>query len=66
MSLNLMMFIHKIIYPKNDGTYSLNLDEYKLIKTQWIALDVNGDNMSASYDLAYFDSFRAELIPKEF
>ena len=31
----------------------------------WIALFVNGDDGSASYDPAYFDSFGVEHIPKE-
>ena len=35
------------------------LDEYKSIGTHWIALYVNGDNVT------YFDSFRVEYIPKE-
>ena len=30
-----------------------------------IALYVNGDNGSASYDATYFDSFGVEHIPKE-
>ena len=34
-------------------------DEYKSIGTHWIALYVNGDNIT------YFDSFRDEQIPKE-
>ena len=53
--------LHKI----KDGPYTTNLDEYKSIGAHWIALYVNGDNGSASYDATYFDSFRAELIPKE-
>ena len=41
------------ILPKiNDGTYEINLDEYKSIGTEWIALSVKGDNAT------YFDSFR--------
>ena len=32
--------------PKTkDGEYVNNLDEYKSIKTHWIALYVNGDNV---------------------
>ena len=46
--------------PKiKDGAYVLNLDEYKPIGTKWIALYVNGDNIT------YFDRFRVEYIPKE-
>ena len=32
---------------------------------QWIALCVNGDNGSISYNATYFDSFGAEHISKE-
>ena len=47
-------------FPKiNSGAYLINLDEYKLKGTHWIALDVNGDNA------ACFDSFGVEHIPKE-
>ena len=42
-----------------DGAYIINLDEYESIGTHWIALYVN-DN-----DVAYFDSFGVEHIPKE-
>ena len=34
--------------------YVINLDKYKSIGTQWIALHVNGDNVT------YFDSFGVE------
>ena len=43
----------------------LGLDEYKSIGNHWIALDVNADNVSASYNAAYVDCFRAEHIPKK-
>ena len=43
----------------------INLDEFKSIETHWIALYVNGNNGSASYDVIYFDSFRVEHIPKD-
>ena len=36
-----------------------------LIRTYWIALYVNGNNGSASYDAIYFNSFAVEHIPKE-
>ena len=46
--------------PKiKDGAYVLNLDEYKSIRTHWIALYVNDINVT------YFDSFGVEHIPKE-
>ena len=38
------------VYSRNnlpkikDGTYSVNLDEFKSIGTHWIALYVNGNN----------------------
>ena len=46
--------------PKiKDDVYVVNLDEKKSIGTDWIALYVNGDNVT------YFNSFRVEHIPKE-
>ena len=53
------MFIQKIIYLKKNGGYVINLDEYKSIGTHWIALHVNGDNVT------YFVGFRVEYIPKK-
>ena len=53
------------VYSRNnsskikEGTYIINLDEYKSIGTYWIALYVN-DN-----DVAYFDIFGAEHAPKK-
>ena len=53
------------IYSRNnltktkDGACVTNLHEYKLIETHWIALYVNGDNVT------YFDSFGFENISKE-
>ena len=53
------------VYSRNhlpkikDLAYVLNLDEYKSIGTQWIALYVNGNN------IIYFHSFGVEHIPKE-
>ena len=50
MNPNLRVFIQEIIFVKlreayvKDGAYVINLDEYRLIGTHWIALDVNGDN----------------------
>ena len=42
-----------------DGAYVINLDEYKLTGTHWIALYVNGNNAT------YFDSVGVEHIQKE-
>ena len=59
------------VCPRNNlpemkyGAYVMNLDEYKSITIDWIALYVIGDNGSASYDATYFDSFGVEEIPKE-
>ena len=39
--------------------YIINLDKYKSIGTHWIALYVNGDNVT------YFVSLGVEHIPKE-
>ena len=40
-----------------DGVYVMNLDKLKSIGTHWIALYVNGDNWSASYNATYVDCF---------
>ena len=46
--------------PKTqDRAYVRNLDEYSDIGTHWIALYIQTN------DVRYFDSFRAEHIPKE-
>ena len=46
--------------PKiKDGAYVINLDEYSDIGTHWVALYVKNN------DVAYFDSFWVEHIPKE-
>ena len=42
-----------------DGVYITNLDEYESIRSHWIALYVNDNN------IIYFDSFEVEHIPKE-
>ena len=39
--------------------YVINLDEFKSIRSHWIALYVNGNN------IFYFHSFGVEHIPKE-
>ena len=53
------MFIQEILPKINDGVYAISLDEYKSIATHWIALHVNG------YNVTYFDGFAVEHIPKE-
>ena len=42
-----------------DGAYKINFDEYKSTGTRWIALYVNGDNVT------YFYSIEVEYISKE-
>ena len=48
------------VYSRNNlskikaGAYEINLDEYKSIRTHWIALYVNAENVT------YFDSFGVE------
>ena len=52
------------VYSRNnlseirDGTYTINLDEYESIRTHWVALYGNAENVR------YFDSFEVEHIPK--
>ena len=41
-----MMLIEGIIDPKKGRTYATNLDEYKSIGTNWIALYVNDNNVA--------------------
>ena len=54
------------VYSRNnlpkikDGTYVINLDQYKSIGTHWIALYTNDNNNAIS-----FDSFGVKHIPKE-
>ena len=43
----------------NHGTFVINFQEDKSIRTHWIDLCVNGDNAD------YFDSFRIDHISKE-
>ena len=47
--------MHKI---KDEG-YIISLHEYKSIRTHWIALYVNGDN------IIYLDNSGVEYIPKK-
>ena len=42
-----------------DGPYIINLDEYSDIKTHWIALHIQNNNVT------YFGFFGVEHIPKE-
>ena len=54
------------VYSRNNlskikhETYIIELDEYKLIGTHWIALYVNDNSVT------YFDSFGVERVPREF
>ena len=44
-----MVLIQKNNLPKiKDQAYVINLDEYKSIRTHWIALYLNGNNKRAS------------------
>ena len=58
------------VYSRNnspkikDGTYVINRDKYESAGTHWIALHVNDDNGESSNDVAYFNSFGVEYIPK--
>ena len=53
------------VYSRNNlsklrnGSYVINLDKFKPVVTQWIALYVNGIN------IIYFDSFGVENVLKE-
>ena len=49
------IFLKNNLPKTNDRTYLINLDDYKLIGTQWIALHVNR---------IYFDSVEFEHTPK--
>ena len=56
----------KVVYSKNnlraptkDGTYMLNLDDYKSLETHWIDLHANGNSMAS------FDSFGVKHIPEK-
>ena len=52
------------VYSRNNlskiknGTFIMNLDEIKSIKTHWIILSVNAENVG------YFDDFRVKHISK--
>ena len=49
----------KYLRKITDGTYVINLDEYKSVGTHWTASYVNANN------IVYFDSFKVEHIPNE-
>ena len=49
-----MLFIPAI----KDGANIINLDDYKSIRTHWIALYVNAENVT------YFDSFGVDFVFK--
>ena len=42
-----------------DGAYVINLDEYKDVRTHWVAL------FCKKSEIVYFDSFGVEHIPQE-
>ena len=53
------VYLRKDLPKIKDGTYFINLDEYKSKGIHWISLDANLENVT------YFDSFGVEHIPKE-
>ena len=53
------VYSRSILSKIKDGAYVINLDEYQLVGTDWIALHVNAENVT------YFDCFGVEHIPKE-
>ena len=53
-----MGFFNKLLKTKY-GAYAINPDEYESIGSHWIALYVNGDNVTC------FDRFGVEHIAKE-
>ena len=61
INLNFTFFFQGIIYLKlkKDESYVTVLDEYKSIRTNWIAKHVNGNNV------IYFDKFANEHTPRE-
>ena len=46
------------LFKIKDFAYIINPDEYESVRTHWIALYVNDNNVT------YFDSFGVEHIPK--
>ena len=59
MNLYAKVFIHKIIYITNDGTYVVNIDNYKSLGAHRIALYMNDNNATC------FNSFWFEDLPEE-
>ena len=60
MKPDLMVFTLEIILQKiRDEAYIINLDEYSDIRTHWIDLYIQNN------DVTYFDSFGVEHIPQE-
>ena len=61
MNQGLMVFFQGIVYLKkiNDGTYTINFDEYADVGTHWIAL------FWKKNEIVYFISFGVEHIPEE-
>ena len=53
------VYLRNNLSKVKDGAYIINLDQYKSIRTLWIALYVNDENVT------YFDSFGVEHIAKE-
>ena len=53
------VFSRDSLHEIKDGSYKINLDEYSDTGTHWVALHVN------NAEVAYFDSFGVEHIPKE-
>ena len=54
-----MVFIQKIVYLCKGWPFIINLDGYKSVGNNWVALYLNDNNV------AYFDSFIVEYISKE-
>ena len=59
------------VYSRNNlpkiknGAYAINLEEYKSVGTHWIALYVNDDNGSTSYDVSWAHSKRNQKIHRK-
>ena len=60
----LNIYSRKNLHKTKDGAYVNILHKYKLIKTHWIALYVNGNNWIASSSTTYVESFGVEHISK--
>ena len=55
MNLNLKVFIEEITFLKRkDGSYVINLDEYKSVEIHLIALYVSGKNGGTALELNTF------------